>query len=143
VHVTVDALGRHSAKPKRAFDPVKQIDRHGGCGLLQERGNVEVVVVKRIGLGVVCEEFGDLCRRVTHSEIVARSVRRRCRRTRRGTLDTVKACSDDGNANFIAHLVVDDRTKDDIGVLVRNAMDDFGGRVHLLAADMARSSPLA
>jgi hypothetical protein len=30
MHVTVDAFGRNSAKPKRAFAAVKQIDRHFG-----------------------------------------------------------------------------------------------------------------
>ena len=71
VHVTVGAFRRDNAETERTFEVVKQIDRHGGSGLLQERRDIEVVVVERIGLCVVSKEFGDPSRRGAQSEIVA------------------------------------------------------------------------
>ena len=74
VHVTVDTFCRHGAEPERTFDAIKQIDRHGGSGLLQERGNVEVVVVEWISLCAVSKEFGDPSRRGARPEIAAHAV---------------------------------------------------------------------
>ena len=49
----------------------------------------------------------------------------------------VEAGGDDGDPDLVAHLVVDDRAEDDVGVRVGDAVDDLGGRVDLEQAEVA------
>ena len=66
--------------------------------------------------------------------------RRRRPRPRRplALVPAVEAGGDDGDPDLVAHLVVDDRAEDDVGVLVGDAVDDLGRRVHLEQAEVGR-----
>ena len=81
--------------------------------------------------------------------VVAGRRRRRgpARRRRRGhvprprpacfaAVPAVEAGGDDGDAHLVAHLVVDDRAEDDVGVGVGDAVDDLGGLVDLEQAEV-------
>src|SRR6056297_2623289 len=98
-------------------------------GLLQERRDVEVVVVvvvgPRVGLVVGAEEFGDPGRRGAWAAVVTHAAQRG------GLVEAVEAGGDHRDAHLVAHLVVDDGAEDDVGVLVGDAVDDLRGGVHL------------
>ena len=49
----------------------------------------------------------------------------------------VEAGGDDGDPDLVAHLVVDDRAEDDVGVGVGDAVDDLGRLVDLEQAEVA------
>ena len=106
--------------------------------LLQERRHVEVVVIAPEQILVVDGEEilrrGRSCRR-------SRSRRPSRPRLGRRALPTVEAGGDDRDLHLVAHLVVDHRAEDDVGVGVGDAVDDLGGGVDLEQAE-ARTGPV-
>src|SRR5207302_2603005 len=52
-------------------------------------------------------------------------------------LPAIETGGDDGDANLVAHLVVDDRAEDDVGVRMSDAVDHLGGFVDLEQAEVA------
>src|SRR5207253_4704107 len=54
-------------------------------------------------------------------------------------LEPVEARGDDREAHPVTECVVDDRTEDDVGVLVRGLADDVGGLVELEQPEVGRS----
>src|SRR5690606_34094762 len=99
--------------------------------LLQERGDVELVVAVEVevvhrrgagqGLELVVDASGGPVAPPDQG-LAAGGV---------AVVPPVEPGGDDGHPHLVAHLVVDDRAEDDVGVGVGDAVDDLGGLVDL------------
>src|SRR5205085_1538703 len=110
----------------RVSPSAREVKRWGKTAwLLQERGDVEVVValVAEVVVDVVVVE-GEPTRRVLAAAGLA-------------LLPPVEAGGDDRDAHLVTHGVVDDGTEDDVGVGVGDAVDDLGGLVDLEQPEVA------
>src|SRR5439155_15268316 len=102
------------------------------CGLLQELGDVEVVVVEvEVVVGAAqgrlfLLEAERLRAHVAGAPAVALA------------LVPVEAGGDDGDTDFVAERVVDDGAEDDVGVRVRRLADDLGRLVDLEQPEVRR-----
>src|SRR4051794_30869946 len=97
----------------------------GTPGLLEEGRHVELVVTVEI-LVVV-----NVAEQIRTAVLLARTP------SALALVPPVEAGGDDRDPHLVAHLVVDDRAEDDVGVGVGDAVDDLGRLVHLEQTEVA------
>src|ERR687898_300646 len=109
--------------------------------LLEERGDVELVVALEVEI-VEPRGRAEAARRVVDRAAVpgARTVGAACQRSLAAGVAIVPAVEtggDDRDPHLVAHLVVDDRAEDDVGIGMRDPVDHLGRLVDLEQAEVA------